>query len=42
MVPLRLLLGRQKQDEMSFVDWLRGPGALAILLMYLLARALLP
>lgn len=42
LVPLRMLFGRNKQNGMSFVDWLRGPGVLAALLILVIARVLLP
>jgi hypothetical protein len=37
-----MLFGRNKQNGMSFVDWLRGPGVLAALLILVIARVLLP
>ena len=40
VVPIKLLLWPRERHQMGFMDWLRGPGVLTLLLAYLFARAL--
>ena len=40
VVPIQLLLWPRERHQMGFMDWLRGPGVLTLLLAYLFARAL--
>ena len=40
VVPIQLLLRPRERHQMGFMDWLRGPGVLTLLLAYLFARAL--
>jgi hypothetical protein len=40
VVPIQLLLRSRERHQIGFMDWLRGPGALTLLLVYFIVRAL--